>query len=267
MKRRKVVVIGGGVVGLCTAYYLLQEGHQVTVIDKGKLGTGASYVNAGYLTPSHIIPMAAPGMVAKGFQWMFNSSSPFYIKPRLDGALFHWGFKFIKSCTQAHVKQSMQAILDNNLLSKQLYLELQKSDAFDFHMETKGLLMAYKTTEAEKEEAKVVAKARDLGLTVSQLSREEILKMQNELISERDYQKLQNQFESQYVNSNSSVAGIASSLATYYLLYDNVNLINEQIDIYRSITREEIQSVAQKYLSPNQRVEIEYLPGEEVGEE
>lgn len=178
MKRRKVVVIGGGVVGLCTAYYLLQEGHQVTVIDKGKLGTGASYVNAGYLTPSHIIPMAAPGMVAKGFQWMFNSSSPFYIKPRLDGALFHWGFKFIKSCTHAHVKQSMQAILDINLLSKQLYLELQKSDAFDFHMETKGLLMAYKTTEAEKEEAKVVAKARDLGLTVSQLSREEILKMQ-----------------------------------------------------------------------------------------
>ena len=96
---------------------------------------------------------------------------------------------------------------------------------------------------------------------------EEIVKMQNELISERDYQKLQNQFESQFVNSNSSVAGIASSLATYYLLYDNVNLINEQIDIYRSISREEIQSVAQKYLSPNQRVEIEYLPGEEIGEE
>ena len=96
---------------------------------------------------------------------------------------------------------------------------------------------------------------------------EEVLKMQNELISERDYQKLQNQFESQFVNSNSSVAGIAGSLATYYLLYDNVNLINEQIDIYRSITREEIQSVAQKYLSPNQRVEIEYLPGEEVSEE
>ena len=63
------------------------------------------------------------------------------------------------------------------------------------------------------------------------------------------------------------MCSIASSLATYYLLYDNVNLINEQIDIYRSISREEIQSVAQKYLSPNQRVEIEYLPGEEIGEE
>jgi predicted Zn-dependent peptidase len=92
---------------------------------------------------------------------------------------------------------------------------------------------------------------------------EEILKMQNELISERDYQKLLNQFESRFVSSNSSVAGIASSLATYYMLYDDVNLINTQLDLYRSITREEIRDVAKKYLSPNQRVEIEYLPKKE----
>lgn len=89
---------------------------------------------------------------------------------------------------------------------------------------------------------------------------EEIVKMQNELISERDYQKLLNQFENNFVSSNSSVAGIASSLATYYLLYGDVNIINNQLDIYRSITREEIHAVAKKYLSPNQRVEIEYLP-------
>lgn len=89
---------------------------------------------------------------------------------------------------------------------------------------------------------------------------EEVAKMQNELISERDHQKLINQFENQFVNSNSSIAGIASSLATYYLLYGDVNLINKEIEIYRSITREDIQAVAKKYLSPNQRVEIEYLP-------
>ena len=93
---------------------------------------------------------------------------------------------------------------------------------------------------------------------------EEIEKVQNELISERDHQKLLNKFESQFVNSNSSIAGIANSLARYYLLYGDVNLINKEIDIYRSITREEIRSVAQKYLSPNQRVDIEYLP--ETGE-
>ena len=88
----------------------------------------------------------------------------------------------------------------------------------------------------------------------------EIAKIQNELISERDYQKLKNQFENQYVNSNSNVEGIAENLATNYLLKGDVNLINTEIDIYRTITREEIRDVAKKYLSPNQRVELDYLP-------
>lgn len=91
---------------------------------------------------------------------------------------------------------------------------------------------------------------------------EEIVKLQTELITEKDYQKLQNQFENQFVNSNSSVSGIANSLARYYMLYGDVNLINNEIDIYRSITREEIQNVAKKYLNPNQRLLLEYLPEE-----
>ncbi len=89
---------------------------------------------------------------------------------------------------------------------------------------------------------------------------EEIVKIQNSLISERDYQKLQNKFENQFVNSNSSVSGIANSLAKYYMLYGDVNLINNEIKIYESITREEIQAVAKKYLQPNQRLVLEYLP-------
>jgi len=91
---------------------------------------------------------------------------------------------------------------------------------------------------------------------------EEIVKLQTELISEKDYQKLQNKFENQFVNSNSSISGIANSLARYYMLYGDTNLINNEIDIYRSITREEIQAVAKKYLQPNQRLVLEYLPEE-----
>ncbi len=89
---------------------------------------------------------------------------------------------------------------------------------------------------------------------------EEVVKIQNTLISENDYQKLQNKFENQFVNSNSSVEGIANSLARYYMLYGDVNLINNEIKIYESITREEIQAVAKKYLNPNQRLILEYLP-------
>ncbi|MDA9328200.1 insulinase family protein [Flavobacteriaceae bacterium] len=89
---------------------------------------------------------------------------------------------------------------------------------------------------------------------------EEVLKMQTDLISEKAYQKLQNQFENNYVDSNSSVEGIANSLARYNVLYGDTNLINTEIDIYRSITREEIRDAAKKYLNPNQRLILEYLP-------
>ena len=90
---------------------------------------------------------------------------------------------------------------------------------------------------------------------------EEVVKIQKELISEKDYQKLQNQFESDFVNSNSTIEGIANSLSEYYVFYDgDTNLINKELDLYKSITREEIRAVAQKYLSPNQRLELHYLP-------
>lgn len=88
----------------------------------------------------------------------------------------------------------------------------------------------------------------------------EVKKLQTDLISEEDYQKLQNQFENQFVNSNSSIQGIASSLATYHVLQGDTNLINKEIDIYRGITREDIRDVAKKYLNSNQRVIINYLP-------
>ena len=89
---------------------------------------------------------------------------------------------------------------------------------------------------------------------------EEILKIQKDLISENDYQKLQNQFENRFVSSNATVEGIAGSLAEYYVMFGDTNLINTEIDIFRSITREEIREVAKKYLNPNQRLILEYLP-------
>jgi predicted Zn-dependent peptidase len=96
---------------------------------------------------------------------------------------------------------------------------------------------------------------------------EEVVKIQNELISEREFEKLQNKYENQFVNANASVEGIANSLAKYYMLYGDINLINTEIEIYKSITREEIKTVAKKYLNPNQRVLLEYLPKEEKTKE
>jgi zinc protease len=92
---------------------------------------------------------------------------------------------------------------------------------------------------------------------------DEIVKLQTQLISDKDYQKLQNKFENQFVNNNSSIEGIAENLASYYLLYKDVDLINTEPDMYRSITREEIQTVAKKYLNPNQRLILDYIPSKD----
>jgi predicted Zn-dependent peptidase len=89
---------------------------------------------------------------------------------------------------------------------------------------------------------------------------EEVKKIQSDLISEKDFEKLLNKFESDFVDSNGSVEGIANSLAEYYAIYGDTELINSEIDIYRSITREEIREVANKYLNPNQRLTLNYLP-------
>jgi predicted Zn-dependent peptidase len=98
--------------------------------------------------------------------------------------------------------------------------------------------------------------------TLFQEVEEEVALVREELISERDFQKLQNIMETRFVNANSSVEGIAGSLATYYTLYGDTELINKEIDVYRSVTREEIREVAQRYLKPQQRLELRYLPEE-----
>ena len=92
---------------------------------------------------------------------------------------------------------------------------------------------------------------------------EEVVKIQTDLISEKDYQKLQNTFDNQFVNANAGVEGIAESLAKFYMLYGDVNLINSEIELYHSITREEIRDVAKKYLNPNQRLILDYVPSTE----
>jgi predicted Zn-dependent peptidase len=107
------------------------------------------------------------------------------------------------------------------------------------------------------------------GFTAEDLLKEideEIVKVQTDLISENDYLKLQNQFENQYVNENSSLEGVAENLARYYLLYGDVELVNTEKYIYRSITREEIREVAKKYLNPNQRLVLDYVPTKEVNQ-
>jgi len=172
---KKIVIIGGGIVGLSAAYYLHKDGHQVTIIDKSDITSGASFVNAGYITPSHIIPIASPGKIAQGIKWMFNSSSPFYMKPRLNMDFLKWSWYFHKSSTKEKVAKAIPVIKDINLLSRELFVAIKTSgDLGDFQLERKGLLMLYKTDKSYQHEMEVARKASHLGLEVNELSAQEL---------------------------------------------------------------------------------------------
>lgn len=127
--------------------------------------------------------------------------------------------------------------------------------AFSFNQEDYGMYILYGMPQGENT-AKDVLREMD----------EEIVKLQTELISENDLQKLKNKYDNTYVNSNSSVEGVAENLASFYLLYGDVNLINTEIEMYRSITREEIRDIAKKYLNPNQRLILDYVPAKDKAE-
>ena len=176
---KEIIVIGGGIIGLCSAYYLRKEGHRVTVIDQSNLDEGASYVNAGYISPSHIIPLSAPGVVRKGLQWMFDPSSPFYVKPRMDLEFLKWAWAFNKSCNERHVEKSIRVIRDISLLSEDLYKDISKEPRFDFHFEKKGILMICQTEKMLEEEVRVANMARSIGLEVNELNEEELKALEN----------------------------------------------------------------------------------------
>ena len=160
----KVTIIGGGVIGLCSAYYLQKTGHEVTVVERNDITDGCSFGNMGYISPSHFIPLATPGIISQGLKWMMSSSSPFYIKPRLNLDLMRWGMTFWKKANAQHVEQSAPHL--NNLLqlSRHLMNDLKNELPDSFDMIEKGCWMLYKTEKTGEHEKHLAEQANGFGL-------------------------------------------------------------------------------------------------------
>jgi len=174
----KVLIAGGGVIGLCCAYYAQKEGHDVTLIERGDIQSGTSFGNAGYVSPSHFVPLASPGIIAKGLQWMLSSSSPFYIKPRLNLELIKWGLTFWKQAnkqTLEHNVPYLNAILQ---LSRSLQTDLKNELGNHFRMEEIGCFMLYKNPGTEKHEIELAKEAAALNIETKILSAQEVQAME-----------------------------------------------------------------------------------------
>ncbi|MFK8112652.1 MAG: NAD(P)/FAD-dependent oxidoreductase [Rubripirellula sp.] len=166
---KKIVIIGGGVIGLSTAWHCQKAGHDVTVIDRAQeQRDGCSFGNAGMIVPSHFVPLAAPGMIRLGLKWMWNPESPFYIRPRVSWDLLSWLWQFKQSCTRRHVDQAAPLLRDLHLASRSILAQLEpvleQAGEDGFGLAQNGLLMLCKSEATFDEEAETANAATQLGI-------------------------------------------------------------------------------------------------------
>ena len=144
-----VFIIGGGPVGLSCAYYLLKSGRKVIILDAKEIGKGSGSGNAGHIVPSHIIPLAAPGVVTSALKWMLDPAhSPFGMKVSLDPNYLSWLLKFVLACSESNVQRSIKPLNDLGQLSAKNFAQIIAEEKFDCSYQEKGLLFLYKTENA-----------------------------------------------------------------------------------------------------------------------
>jgi len=140
-----VAIVGGGVVGIACALELARRGADVCVLEREALGHGCSFGNAGLLTPSLALPLAAPGQTLKALGWLFDRESPFYIKPRFDPALAGWLVRFLLNSRTAPFERGARALIELARSSVDFWEQLAGAHEDDFNFERKGLLSVYET--------------------------------------------------------------------------------------------------------------------------
>lgn len=174
----RVVIVGGGIIGLCTALYCREAGFEVTVLEVNKRSDKpCSWGNAGMIVPSHVVPLAAPGMVKTGLSMMLDPGAPFgfYWPPAWETMV--WAAKFVASCTKRHVERTAPFLSQFNLLSRDLYADLDRRLG-GFHYQQTGLLELFKGNEGLKHGAETADLALQLGQKVDVLSRDQVMELE-----------------------------------------------------------------------------------------
>jgi len=180
--KREVVVCGAGIVGLCSAHYLLERGHRVTILERGEPDHDCcSLGNAGFISPSHFVPLAAPGIVRKALGWMGDPESPFYIRPRLDPGLISWGLRFWRASSPGRARRAGPLLRDLNLASRALFEELAARTGNAFGLSLEGLLLLVRTERGFEEERDLAARSLELGMPAQVLDAKAVAALEPDL--------------------------------------------------------------------------------------
>jgi D-amino-acid dehydrogenase len=169
-----VLVIGGGVIGVCAAYELTNLGCTVSILDRSEIASGSSYGNAGLIVPSHVIPLPRPGVLSQGLKWLLDPDSPFYIRPRFDASLLSWLWQFRQASTARQMRRGMQAMQHFADAGQGVFAELVIREELACDYEAAGLLLLYRTLagfQAGLEEAGLLEHA---GVTAQAMTVDEI---------------------------------------------------------------------------------------------
>jgi D-amino-acid dehydrogenase len=158
---RKVLIVGGGVVGTACAHYLTEAGCKVTIVDQGHHGRGCSHGNCGYISPSHVLPLTEPGIIRTALKSLFRKDSPFRVKPRLDLGLIRWFWKFGRRCNFRDMMAAAEGIQPLLLSSIELYRELLRQHDIECEWQERGLLYAYRSRERFEQYATTNVLMRD----------------------------------------------------------------------------------------------------------
>jgi len=180
---KRIVVIGGGVIGLSVAHACASRGHRVTVVERGaaERDDGCSFANAGMVVPSHFVPLAGPGMIALALRWMLDPESPFHLKPRASAGLVDWGFKFWRACNKTNVARAAPLLRDLHLASRKVYEQWTSQWGDRFGFTPSGMLVLCRSEHALAEEARVAAFARELGMPADVLTPDEVARIEPEI--------------------------------------------------------------------------------------
>ena len=174
VEKAETLIIGGGAIGICCAYYLSKLGKTITLVERNQICSGSSYGNAGLIVPSYSIPLAAPGVISRALKWMFRPQSPFYIKPRPDRHLLAWLWKFRGACNKRHQRRSIPVLHQLHAASLDMFDDLAKIEEMDFALEKKGLLELFHTRKGLDDGAKDIRLLQEFAIENRILQKREL---------------------------------------------------------------------------------------------